>query len=136
MFDSLKSSIISILSSNGINIYNEFSDIDLVKNFNKNIGFISIKSVEKINDYQDRFEVKSREVFVYVECKIIAKKGMTASELSDKINSIYEDFMFSDDTAPISLKIGEMKVNNLYSRFEANMTLKLRCFLTETVSEA
>lgn len=131
MFDSLKSSVTSILSNNGIIVYNEFSDIDLVKNFNRNIGFLGIKGFEKINSYQNSFELKSNEVFITMECKIIAKKGMTAAMLSDSIDSIYEDFMLSEDALPVSLKMSELKINSLYSRLETTITMKFRYYLIE-----
>lgn len=135
MFEDLKLNIESVLSDNGISVYDEFSNIDLVKNFNRNIGFVSVKSVEKINNYQNASEVKSSEVFVTFECKIIAKKGLSASMFADTVNTIYTDFMFSEEIMPLSLSMGGLKVNSLYSRFEANITLKFRCFLTETVPD-
>lgn len=135
MFDDLKLNIKSILADNGISVYNEFSDVDLVKTFSNNIGFISIKSVDKINNYQNLSEIKSSEVFVTVECKIIAKRGISAAIFSDTINNIYTDFMFSEDIMPSSLNMEELKVNSLYSRFEANVILKFKYFLTETKDE-
>lgn len=135
MFEDLKLNINSVLSDNGISAYSEFSDVDLVKSFNKNIGFVSVKSVERINDYQNFNEVKSSEVFVTVECKVIAKRGSSAETFSDTINDLYTDFMFGDDIMPLSLNMESLKINSLYSRFEANMTLKFRCFITNTVDD-
>lgn len=132
MFDDLKLDIKSILSDNGISVYNEFSDADLIKAFNNNIGFISIKSVEKINNYQNASEIKSSEVFINVECKIIAKRGISAAMFSNTINNIYINFMFSEDIMPCSLKMEELKVNSLYARFEANIIMKFRYFLSDT----
>lgn len=129
MFDSLKSNIASILSDNGVNAYDEFSNIDLLKNYNTNIGFISVKSIERINGYEDVEQIQSGEVFINVQCKVIAKKGMSASSLSQVINNIYTDFIFSKDVIPMSIDIGDLKVNNLCSRFETTIIMKFRYFL-------
>ena len=124
MFNLLKSNIASILSDNDVNAYDEFSNIDLLKNYNTNIGFISIKSIERINSYEDVEQIQSGEVFINVHCKVIAKKGMSAASLSQIINNIYTDFIFSKDTIPMSIDIGDLKVNNLCSRFEATIIIK------------
>lgn len=131
MFDILKSNIALILSNNGVSVYNEFSDIDLAKNFNTNIGFVSVKSIEKINSYENSLELQSGEVFINIQCKVIAKRGLSASLLSQTINNIYADFIFSKDVIPMSIDIGDLKVNNLCSRFEAAITMKFRYFLAE-----
>ncbi len=136
MFDDLKTSIKSVLSGNGISVYDEYYDIDLVRNYNRNIGFLSIKEIEKINDYQnfrsERKEIAS-EVFVTFECKVIAKKGMTAISFSQTMNSVYADFLFSQDVNSVSINIENLKINSLYSRLESNITLKFKYYLSETV---
>lgn len=132
MFDNLKTSIKSVLSDNGISIYDEFYDIDLLKNYNKNIGFLSVKEIEKINDYQNVGEV-SFEVFVTFECKVIAKKGMTSNSFSQTMDKVFKDFLLSADAAPACLKIENIKVNSIYSRLESNLNLKFRYYLSEAV---
>lgn len=134
MFDNLKTNIKSVLSDNGIYTYNEYFDVDVSKSTNKNIGFLSIKEIEKIGSSYNLYEEKSCEVFVTVECKLIAKKGITTNLFSQTINNIYMDFLMSRDVPPISLKMENMKINSLYSRFEANLTFKFRYFLSETDS--
>lgn len=131
MFGTLKSDVASILSNNGINVYDEFSDIDLLKSFNTNIGFVSVKSIEKINSYENLVELQSSEVFINLQCKVIAKRGLSSASLSQIINNIYTDFIFSKDVVPMSIDIGDLKVNNLCSRFETNLTMKFRYFLLE-----
>lgn len=129
MFDLLKSNIASILSDNEVDAYDEFSDIDLLKTYNTNVGFISVKSIEKISSYENIDQIQSGEVFINVHCKVIAKKGMSAASLSQVINNIYTDFIFSKDVIPMSINIGDLKVNNLCSRFETTIIMKFRYFL-------
>lgn len=133
MFEDLKANITSVLSTSGIDVHNEYSDIDLIKNYNKNIGFLSVKGIDKINNYKNLVGLKSCEVFVTVECKIIAKKGMTADSFSQTMNNVYNDFLFSEDVIPVSMNMESLKTNSLYSRFETNLTLKFRYFITETL---
>ncbi len=138
MFENLKTSIKSVLSDNGISVYDEYYDIDLIKNYNKSIGFLSVKKIEKINDYQDfkneRDEIAS-EVFVTFECKVIAKKGMTSNSFSQTMNNVYANFMLSEDVKPVSLSIDNLKINNIYSRFESNIILKFKYYLYEMVKQ-
>lgn len=132
MFENLITKIKSVLSDNEINTYNEYFDVDLSKNYNKSIGFLSIREIEKVGSSYNMRDEKSCEVFVTVECKLIAKKGVTANVFSQTINNVYMDFLLSRDIPPISLKMDNMKINSLYSRFEANLTFKFRYFLSET----
>ena len=131
LFDLLKSNIASILSDNEVDAYDEFSDIDLLKNYNTNIGFVSVKSIERINGYENSLELQSGEVFIDIQCKVIAKRGLSASSLSQTINNIYADFIFSKSVIPMSIDIGDLKVNSLCSRFETTITMKFRYFLSE-----
>ena len=131
LFDLLKSNIASILSDNEVDAYDEFSDIDLLKNYNTNIGFVSVKSIERINGYENSLELQSGEVFIDIQCKVIAKRGLSASSLSQTINNIYADFIFSKSVIPMSIDIGDLKVNSLCSRFETTITMKFRYFLAE-----
>ena len=133
MFEDLKASINQVLSADGIDVYDEYSDIDLIKSYNQNVGFLSVKKVEKINDYKNLFNIKSCEVFVTLECKVIAKKGISAEAFSQTMNNIYTDFLFSDDFMPVSLDLENLKINSLYSRLETNLIFKFRYFLTDTV---
>ncbi len=132
MFDNLKTSIKSVLSDNGISMYDEYYDIDLLKNYNKNIGFLSVKEIEKINNYQNIGEI-SFEVFVTFECKVIAKKGMTSNLFSQTMDKVFKDFLLSKDAAPACLNIENIKVNSIYSRLESNLNLKFRYYLSEAV---
>lgn len=132
MFEDLKTNIAAILSYNGVDVYSEYFDVDLLKKYNQNIGFLSVKSVEKINDYKNGLDIKSSEVFVTFECKIIAQKGMSAEMFSQDMDNLYTNFLFSNDLTTVSLSMENLKINNLYSRLEANLTLKFRYFLTET----
>lgn len=132
MFEDLKTNITSVLSDNDIEVCNEYFDVDLFKKYNQNIGFLSVKKVEKINDYKNLFEIKSCEVFVTLECKVIAKKGTTSELFSQAMNNLYEDFLFSEELMPVSLDMENLKNNSLYSRLETNLTLKFRYFLTNT----
>lgn len=132
MFEDLKTNITAILSDNGVDVYSEYFDVDLLKKYNQNIGFLSVKSVEKINDYKNGLDIKSSEVFVTFECKVIAQKGMSAEMFSQDMDNLYTNFLFSNDLTTVSLSMENLKINNLYSRLEANLTLKFRYFLTET----
>lgn len=132
MFEDLKTSITSILSDNGIAVYNEYHDIDLRKDNNRNIGFLSVKEIEKINNYQNALQVKCIEVFATVECKVIAKKETSASSFSQMMDKVYTDFLVSEDVIPVSLKMENLKINSLYSRFESNLILKFRYYLSNT----
>ena len=131
MFEDLKTNIASVLSNNGIDVYNEYLDVDLFKKYNQNAGFLSVKNVEKINACKNKLDMKSFEVFVTFECKVIAKKGMSAELFSQNMNDLYEDFLFSDDLTAVSINMDNLKINNLYSRLESNLNLKFRYFLTE-----
>lgn len=131
MFEDLKTNIAAILSDNGVDVYSEYFDVDLLKKYNQNIGFLSVKSVEKINDYKNGLDIKSSEVFVTFECKVIAQKGMSAEMFSQDMDNLYTNFLFSNDLTTVSLSMENLKINNLYSRLEANLTLKFRYFLTE-----
>lgn len=138
MFENLKTSVKSVLSDNGISVYDEYYDIDLIKNYNKSIGFLSVKKIENINDYQnfksERNEIAS-EVFVTFECKVIAKKGMTSNLFSQTMNNVYADFMLSEDVKPVSLSIDNLKINSIYSRLESNIILKFKYYLYEMVTK-
>lgn len=134
MFDDLKNGITSVLSDNGIYVYNEYFDIDVNKNSNRNIGFLSIREIEKINSSYNTNEEKLCEVFVTIECKVIAKKGITTNLFSQTMNNIYIDFLLSSDVPSVSLKMEDLKINSLYSRFETNLIFKFRYFLSETGS--
>lgn len=138
MFENLKTSIKSVLSDNGISLYDEYYDIDLIKNYNKSIGFLSVKKIEKLNDYQnfksERNEIAS-EFFVTFECKVIAKKGMTSNLFSQTMNNVYADFMLSEDVKPVSLSIDNLKINSIYSRLESNIILKFKYYLYEMVTK-
>ena len=131
MFEDLKTNIASVLSNNGIDVYNEYLDVDLFKKYNQNAGFLSVKNVEKISACKNKLDMKSFEVFVTFECKVIAKKGMSAELFSQNMNDLYEDFLFSDDLTAVSINMDNLKINNLYSRLESNLNLKFRYFLTE-----
>ena len=131
MFEDLKTNIASVLSNNGIDVYNEYLDVDLFKKYNQNAGFLSVKNVEKINACKNKLDMKSFEVFVTFECKVIAKKGMSAELFTQDMNDLYEDFLFSDDLTAVSINMDNLKINNLYSRLESNLNLKFRYFLTE-----
>lgn len=134
MFENLKTSIKSVLSDNGISVYDEYYDIDLIKNYNKSIGFLSVKKIEKINDYQDFISERNgiaSEVFVTFECKVIAKKGMTSNLFSQTMNNVYANFMLSEDVKPVSLSIDNLKINSIYSRLESNIILKFKYYLYE-----
>ena len=135
MFDDLKTKIKSVFSSNGIDLYNEYYDIDALKNYNKNIGFLSVKEIEKINSYQNSLELKSFEVFVTVECKVIAKKGMTSDSFSQTMDNVFTDFLLSNDVIPVSLKMESLKINSLYSRLESNLIFRFRYYLSDTAQE-
>lgn len=138
MFENLKTSVKSVLSDNGISVYDEYYDIDLIKNYNKSIGFLSVKKIEKLNDYQnfksERNEIAS-EFFVTFECKVIAKKGMTSNLFSQTMNNVYADFMLSEDVKPVSLSIDNLKINSIYSRLESNIILKFKYYLYEMVKQ-
>ena len=121
MFDGLMKNITSVFSENGI---------DILKNHNKNIGFFSFKEIEKVNSYKNAPEKECFESLITIECKIIAKKGMTADSFSQIINDVYADFMFSEDVMPISIKVENLKINSLYSRFESNLILKFRYYFS------
>ena len=131
MFEDLKANITSVLSQSGISVYNEFSDIDLVKNYNKNIGFLSVRKIEKINSCQNVDYEKLSEVFVTVDCKVVAKKGITSSSFSQTMNQVYKDLLLSEDVMPVSINIENLKINSLYSRLESNLILKFRYCLSE-----
>ena len=131
MFGDLKANITSVLSQSGISVYNEFSDIDLVKNYNKNIGFLSVRKIEKINSCQNVDYEKLSEVFVTVDCKVVAKKGITSSSFSQTMNQVYKDLLLSEDVMPVSINIENLKINSLYSRLESNLILKFRYCLSE-----
>ena len=131
MFEDLKTNIASVLSNNGIDVYNEYLDVDLFKKYNQNAGFLSVKNVEKISACKNKLDMKSFEVFVTFECKVIAKKGMSAELFTQDMNDLYEDFLFSDDLTAVSINMDNLKINNLYSRLESNLNLKFRYFLTE-----
>lgn len=131
MFEDLKVNITSVLSQSGISVYNEFSDIDLVKNYNKNIGFLSVRKIEKINSCQNVDYEKLSEVFVTVDCKVVAKKGITSSSFSQTMNQVYIDLLLSEDVMPVSINIENLKINSLYSRLESNLILKFRYCLSE-----
>ena len=132
MFENLKASITSVLSDNEIGVYNEYYNIDLIKDNNRNIGFLSVKGIEKINGYQNMQDEKSFELFVTVECKVIAKKDMTSNTFSKMMNDVYTDFLLSEDVIPVSINIENLKINSLYSRLESNIILKFRYYLSET----
>ena len=131
MFEDLKANITSVLSQSGISVYNEFSDIDLVKNYNKNIGFLSVRKIEKINSCQNVDYEKLSEVFVTVDCKVVAKKGITSSSFSQTMNQVYKDLLLSEDVMPVSINIENLKINSLYSRLESNLIFKFRYCLSE-----
>ncbi len=136
MFNTFKTSICDILSDNGITVYNQYSDdIDLIKNQICHTGFICIKGVEKVCSYQCNSNVKSSEVLIDAECKIIAGKGTAADSFSELIEKVYMDFIFSETALPVSIKLGELKVNSLCSRFETDIFLKFKCFISEAAPE-
>lgn len=130
MLNNLINNISNILSDNDIDTFKEYTNIDLIKENNRHIGFISVKEIEKNNSYRNALEKECFESIVTVECKIIAQKGVTANSFSQTINNIFTDFIFSDDIMPISIKMENLKINSLYSRFESNLILKFSYYFS------